>query len=916
VGTGDAGSAAEGESRYRAAIAEPYGLACDAAGNLYFSDYENNRVARVDAKSGAVSTLADVPAPQGLALDRQGRLYVGTMIGEVWEVDTASRRTTLIAGGGALRASGGHAASMALGTPAGVAVGPDQALYIADASLHVVYRMELSSGHLEVIAGQRDLPGFDGDGSIATEARLNGPSAVAIDSSGNVYIADADNHVIRLITVKDGLISTVAGKPVEPGFAGDGPATETRFNWPQDLQWSGPHSLLIADTQSDRVRELDLQAGVIRTVSGTGAREFREENVIGMDAALPTPVGIAIGPDRSVYVSSPRAQRIFRLGAPSRAPKPWWKSPWAWLGILLVLGAMLYTAAELRARQLRRRSLALQEEVGARTRALVVRQADVARRAERLHQLAATRQELLNQVSADFQEPLLAMLQSLQVIRGSPIARERYQYVDTVERNAHRLLRLVDHMQRLAGTNGPVEEEIGPVAPGPIIAQLLQSFEPVATEHGVVIAAGEVESIVVRSTSEAVESIGVNLISNAIKYTPSGGSVSVELKADAGMGVIIVADTGRGIAPGDLERVFEPFERVHDEGERIPGSGLGLAIVREQALAHGGRVEAQSEPGRGSRFRVYLPLAAQSEVSRISADRADRAHADRTQQEIGAMRRPGDSPVAGNQATDSPTVLVVEDNSDMRRYVVEVLSAQYRCVEAENGQAAVVAAIREVPDVVVCDVMLPIQDGFAVCRELRSEERTSHIPIVLLTALEDVEHRSAGLAELADVYLAKPFSEQELLLRIRNLLDLRALLQRRFSRDLRFERHLPEGLGDRDRRFLGRLGQLLDASFADLNFDGPAMAAALAVSERQLQRKLRALIGLAPSEFLRDYRLQRAHDRLTDGVRAGEVAAASGFSSHAHFSACFRARFGYKPSDVQPGIRRIGSAAPPEVTGP
>jgi DNA-binding response OmpR family regulator len=436
-----------------------------------------------------------------------------------------------------------------------------------------------------------------------------------------------------------------------------------------------------------------------------------------------------------------------------------------------------------------------------------------------------------------------------------------------------------------------------PVAVLPILQPLIDSFEGVAAEHGVTLARARLEPLVLQSSVEALERIAVNLISNAIKYTPAGGSVVVSCEAHVPWGLLVVADNGRGIASSEQERIFRPFERAHDEGERIPGSGLGLAIVREQVEAHGGRIELESELGCGAKFRVYLPLVAQDEAAREITGRRATGPVDR---EIHAMRRgiARAEEVSGN-AVAAATVLIVEDNLDMRRYIVETLAGSFRCLEADDGHVAVAIAVQEMPDLVICDVMLPGQDGFAVCREIRSDERTCHVPIVLLTALGDSDHRLSGLAECADDYLAKPFSERELLLRIRNLLDLRGMMQRRYARDLRFERNPPEGLGDRDRVFLTKLGRLLDARHTDPAFELPLLATALAVSERQLQRKLKALTGLTPSECLRDYRLQRAHERLMAGERSGEVAIASGFASHAHFSACFRARFGYPPSDAR-----------------
>jgi DNA-binding response OmpR family regulator len=253
---------------------------------------------------------------------------------------------------------------------------------------------------------------------------------------------------------------------------------------------------------------------------------------------------------------------------------------------------------------------------------------------------------------------------------------------------------------------------------------------------------------------------------------------------------------------------------------------------------------------------------------------------------------------------NAATVLLVEDHPDMRRYLCEVLSAEYRCLASGDGVRAVSLACEELPDVVVCDVLLPGQDGMAVCRALRNDVRTSHIPVVLLTALADDEHRVAGLTELADDYLAKPVNEAELRLRLRNLLDLRAMLQRRCAREIRFEREVPADLGERDRVFLGKLGRVVARRYGEVGLDLGGIAAEMALSERQLQRKLKALTGLTPGEYLRDYRLVRSYEQLSDGRRANEVARDCGFVSAAHFATCFRARFGHVPSETRARSRR------------
>jgi CheY-like chemotaxis protein len=239
----------------------------------------------------------------------------------------------------------------------------------------------------------------------------------------------------------------------------------------------------------------------------------------------------------------------------------------------------------------------------------------------------------------------------------------------------------------------------------------------------------------------------------------------------------------------------------------------------------------------------------------------------------------------------------------MRAYLRQVLGGLYSVDFAEDGEAGLERAYATVPDLIVCDVMLPRKDGFEVCHALKSDDRTSHIPVIMLTALEGHEDRMKGLAERADDYLTKPFNEEELKQRIANLLDLRAMLQRRYARDLRFDQGAPADLSARDQKFLEKLSRYVGQHYADPELGLPALAAALAVSERNLQRKLKALVGLSPGEYLRGYRLQRAMERLLAGERPGDVAAAVGFASQAYFSTCFRTQYGFAPSEARARAR-------------
>jgi CheY-like chemotaxis protein len=391
----------------------------------------------------------------------------------------------------------------------------------------------------------------------------------------------------------------------------------------------------------------------------------------------------------------------------------------------------------------------------------------------------------------------------------------------------------------------------------------------------------------------------LNLVSNAVKNTPPGGSVAVRARALGEDRVELqVADTGMGIRREDQQAVFDRFHRVAGQEERHSGSGIGMALVRELVLEHGGDIELESEPQHGTTVRLTLPRTAAPEDEPAPASPV----AERIALEVDTLGSIGPAALPERRAdpgNDRALVLVVEDNADMRAYIVALLAGEYDCLEAENGEEAVEMAFEYVPDLVLCDIVLPGLDGFEVSHALKEDERTSHVPIVLLTARHDRDSRLHGWKEKIDGYLTKPFDDDELMLRIANLLAVREILKSRFASRLFEEAIEHNGMARRDREFMARLEATLDRGFADEAFSVEQMAAGVFMGVRQLQRKLKALTGQTPSTLLRAYRLRRARELLQTGMAVGQVADAVGFSSPAYFSTCFKAQFGMPPGEFQ-----------------
>ena len=329
---------------------------------------------------------------------------------------------------------------------------------------------------------------------------------------------------------------------------------------------------------------------------------------------------------------------------------------------------------------------------------------------------------------------------------------------------------------------------------------------------------------------------------------------------------------------------------------------LGLALVKELTEAVDGYVELQSRLGLGTTVSVFLPRhrirpsdvdapPVQLDTGFISLEVVAAAQSDKATLTNGHGKSNGQA-----------SLLVIEDNLDMQKYLVSLLSDSYHCQVAADGEEGVSIAMESIPDLVLCDVMLPKKDGFEVSETLKTNAATSHIPIVMLTGRGDHDSRLKGLREHVDDYLTKPFDDEELVLRIGNLLTARDALKRRYSRQLFDGSDVGSDLGPREQQFLDKLQKILESNYSDADFRVEQMSAAMAMSDRQLQRKLKALVDHSPAGYLRNFRLTMATKKLKQGAQVGQVADAVGFSSQAYFASCFKAEFGATPTEFQNGL--------------
>lgn len=410
---------------------------------------------------------------------------------------------------------------------------------------------------------------------------------------------------------------------------------------------------------------------------------------------------------------------------------------------------------------------------------------------------------------------------------------------------------------------------------------------------------------------EKISRIVFNLLSNALKYTPAGGEIFVSLKDEGANLRLDVKDTGKGISQDEADKIFERFFQAKGAAS---GTGIGLALVKSFVELHHGEARVESEPGKGSDFIVVIPRKQEgdSQVIHNDADIVDnsvKASASEGKNVVDESvlqyiddgdRSRGKVQQLVSENTNRPTVLVIDDNTDIRQYERTLLQDEYIVLEAADGKEGLSVAIKEVPDLVICDVMMPVMDGLEFTKQLKTNTATSHIPVIMLTAKNLEEHRAEGYEHGADSYITKPFHSKVLLARIENLLRQRQLLKNLYQGTKEAEKEISEAhLEDRDKQFLKQLQAIIQKNLSDSEFGVEDMGQQIGLSRVQLYRKVKAMTGSSVVDLLRKARLAKARRLLeTRSMSVSEVAYEVGFSAPSYFTKCFKEEYGMLPGDV------------------
>ena len=573
---------------------------------------------------------------------------------------------------------------------------------------------------------------------------------------------------------------------------------------------------------------------------------------------------------------------------------PPWKSWWAYLFyaslvLVLVLVFWRYTLVQQRLKH----ELALERL-----------------ESEKLLELDQLKSRFFANISHEFRTPLsliLGPLEQLMHKREHHNKRELEHY-SLMQRNGQRLLQLINQLLDISKIEaGSMKVQLQDTDLVKELRICVASFASLAESKGIELQfQSEQEQLLASTDSDKLQKILYNLLSNACKFTPAGGSISVWLQgpalaADAPLLPYIeigVEDSGRGIAAYEQEKIFDRFYQVEgSHTNTTEGTGIGLALTRELVHLLKGQISVSSELGKGSCFKVRLPLLVQQEGMDAAASQTTVARAVPVGTAAGEVTADKDRDSESCTQLKKPLLLIVEDNAELRRFIGDCFAGEYSLQEAADGVEGFELAVQQIPDLIISDLMMPRRNGNELCTLLKEDERTSHIPFILLTAKASTQSRLEGLGLGADDYLTKPFIAEELRVRVKNLIEQRRKLRERFSQTSILQ---PSAIAvsSADERFIQRALAVVEQHMANEDFSVESFGQEIGMSRMQLHRKLTALTGQSSSEFIRTIRLQRAASLLQQRWgNVADVAYAVGYQNLSYFSKCFKEVYQQTPSE-------------------
>ncbi|MBT8387047.1 MAG: response regulator, partial [Ignavibacteria bacterium] len=481
------------------------------------------------------------------------------------------------------------------------------------------------------------------------------------------------------------------------------------------------------------------------------------------------------------------------------------------------------------------------------------------------------------------------------------------QNAGIIKRNAGRLYGLVNQLLDLSKLEaGKMKLEASEQNIIPLLKGYVLSFSSLAERKKITLKFNTIEeNLNLYFDKEKVEKIINNLLSNAFKFTPEGGRIDFTVEKLIEDAEIRITDNGIGIAKERLDKIFDRFYQVDgSQTRKSEGTGIGLALTKELVELHKGKIEVESEYGKGTTLKILLPLGKDHLKLEEIVEKELPEETEVTAEESKLIPEMENRKENTNidlllDAGDKPLLLIVEDNPDVRKYIISHLEDDYGIQDAVDGEDGLQEALKHIPDLIISDIMMPKMDGFELCEKLKTDERTSHIPVILLTAKATDKDKTVGYETGADDYIMKPFDAEVLRARIKNLIEQRRKLREHFKKEGLIELEHKE-ITSIDKKFLQKAVEIINKHLSDTSFTVEMFAEKVSMSRRNLDRKLIALTGESPSDIIKRVRLTRASRLLTQKFgNISEIALEVGFSNPAHFSNCFREQFGLTPSEYE-----------------
>lgn len=572
---------------------------------------------------------------------------------------------------------------------------------------------------------------------------------------------------------------------------------------------------------------------------------------------------------------------------------PFWLTVYAYVFYVLTAGLILWGLRYRGIRKLKNKFALEQERLQIRQDMELER-----REAERLREFEQVKIKYLTNLSHEFRTPVSLIIAPVEKLIQQEQCEEKLGQLNLMKRNARRLLNLVNQLldfRRLEEQEQKINLTEGEIVS--FIGEVLESFKDISERRQINFSfTSTLSRFYTVFDKDKIERILFNLLSNAFKFTAKGGRISLSIDHDPVSGLkIVVADTGIGMTPEVQEKIFTRFF----QGDNNPailnqGSGIGLSITLEFVKMHGGVVNVESIPGKGSVFTVQLPL----EPVQEQPDNIDQP-AMSTGELVETSGQPGTGPGLEQQATERLTVLLIEDNDDFRYYLKDNLKPFYKIAEAADGKEGWQKVLSVHPHVIVSDINMPYMDGIQLSQKIKADKRTNHIPVILLTALTGDASQLKGLETGASDYLTKPFNFDILNVRIRNLLLLNQSLKDTYTRQLKVVMPAAE-VESEDEKFLLKITQYIEANINSSNLTVEELSKHLFMSRASLYNKMVQLTGETPVEFIRSIKLNKAADFLENSdMKIAQIGYAVGFSTPNYFARAFKAKFNILPSEYQ-----------------